>query len=52
MHYLGMLKDGKTAYSEIMQGRQEEVLGQDRLQTDRERMAAIAKAAEDKRKNR
>jgi len=52
MHYLGMLKDGKTAYSEIMQGRQEEVLGEDRLQTDRERMAAIAKAAEDKRKNR
>ena len=52
MHYLGMLKDGKTAYSEIMQGRQEEVLGEDRLQTDRERMAAHAESARKKRENR
>lgn len=52
MYYLGMLRDGQTAFSEIQKGRQEEALGDDRLQTDRERMAAIAKAAEGKRKNR
>lgn len=52
MHYFGMLKDGKTAYSEIMQSRQEEALGEDRLTTDRERMAALAEAAANKRKNR
>jgi hypothetical protein len=52
MHYLGMLKDGQTAFTEIQKGKQEDVLGQDRLQSDRERMAAIAKAAEERRKNR
>lgn len=52
MYYLGMLREGQTAFTEIQKGKQEEAIGEDRLQTDRERMAAHAEAARKKRENR
>jgi len=52
LQYLRILKFDTTVYTEIQKSKQQEVVGDEHRLIDRERMAAIAKAAEDKRKNR